>query len=1018
MLNRNALKVGSLALMMALLHGCLSSGGDSASGSVTDSGGGGVVTPAESNGRVFLIKPGPNATKEMAAAMVQLKPKDVLRFDCGFFDLKDGISITATEDVTIEGCGINETFLSFRDSVAQEGFLASNVMGVTVKDLTVGDSPGDAFKMKGVNHGKLIRVRAIWSSGRKTPQEVPITAANFKQAVKVKCTDPARHNPSNPNPLERDHTSPDYTVSTASGRYGIYPVQSRNILVEEAESIGASDAGIYVGQTNIAKIRKSRAAFNVFGFEIENVQDGEYSENVAECNSGGFLVYDLDNLTQYGSRSRVYKNIARNNNTYNFAVPGSIVANVPRGSGLITLAYDKIDIYDNVFENNGTAGIILTSYDMLGDPGDRRMDVYSEAVNIFNNTFTNNGNDLPQPDFATILATQGTQISSAFPMIVGLKSAAGGGGYRGAHVVWDGYQDKQNKNCKLPLDKNGKPVAVDADGKPVQGNSNPNPDCRYNAYKFDAAGKRKVPAWWFSCINPNNKFGTDSQAFANFHGTRGLDALVNLNTNDPTKNLSVEYISSIASGIPLFPSSFDLKPHDCATAYGADLPRLPDFEFEPFKPSGQFAAEPSAEAVKALCEVPLKAGVVNEAAYAVNCPDLAQYNLFDNAQDPTSKPNGQGMPYVLNSKLFTDYSIKHRVIFIPNGKSARFLADESRRVTSTIEFPVGTIIAKTFTFVDQPAKRETPMETRLLIKRQRTDGQVYWESLEYMWQDTGDGKRKASLNQAGGLGTASWDYVDVDSGRRLKGSTNAYLFPNNSQCVICHANNDKEPGSSPIGPKPRNMNRAYLNESPLATGQAQHPVTGKNQLKFMCDTGLMTGCPSSFNLDDRQVAKNVNHIPKFDKPGDSGFAPNSKADIESRARAYLEVNCAHCHNENGQASNTGFYVDVFRAVDSTFGICKKPTASGSEGRGNRLYDIHPGMANDSIVPYRIGPEATTLAAKMPPIGRSVVQDEAVALITQWINTVVDSSYKNADACQAAQQSSGGLPIVGKLPLLP
>jgi uncharacterized repeat protein (TIGR03806 family) len=422
--------------------------------------------------------------------------------------------------------------------------------------------------------------------------------------------------------------------------------------------------------------------------------------------------------------------------------------------------------------------------------------------------------------------------------------------------------------------------------------------------------------------------------------------------------------------------------------------------------------------VKALCEVPLKAGVVNEAAYAVNCPDLAQYNLFDNAQDPTSKPNGQGMPYVLNSKLFTDYSIKHRVIFIPNGKSARFLSDESRRVTSTIEFPVGTIIAKTFTFVDQPAKRETAMETRLLIKRQRTDGQVYWESLEYMWQDTGDGKRKASLNQAGGLGTASWDYVDVDSGRRLKGSTNAYLFPNNSQCVICHANNDKEPGSSPIGPKPRNMNRAYLNESPLATGQAQHPVTGKNQLKFMCDTGLMTGCPSSFNLDDRQVAKNVNHIPKFDKPGDSGFAANSKADIESRARAYLEVNCAHCHNENGQASNTGFYVDVFRAVDSTFGICKKPTASGSEGRGNRLYDIHPGVASDSIVPYRIGPEATTLAAKMPPIGRSVVQDEAVALITQWINTVVDSSYKNADACQAAQQSSGGLPIVGKLPLLP
>ncbi|HEY1058311.1 MAG TPA: parallel beta-helix domain-containing protein [Limnobacter sp.] len=1011
-----AFRAAALFVAVAVLNGCLSSGGDSPT--LTESGGGTTVTPAESTGRTFLIKPGPNATDDMTKAMVQLKPKDTLKFDCGFFDLKTGIQITATEDVVIEGCGINDTVLSFRDSNTQEGFLASNVMGVTIRDLTIADSPGDAYKMKGVNHGNLLRVRAIWSSGRKTPQEVPITAANFKTAVQVKCTDPARHNPNNPNPLERDNTSPDYTVSTASGRYGIYPVQSRNILVDGAESIGASDAGIYVGQTNIAKIRNSRAAFNVFGFEIENVQDGEYLQNVAECNSGGFLVYDLDNLTQYGSRSRVHKNIARNNNTYNFAVPGSIVANVPRGSGLITLAYDKIDIYDNVFENNGTAGVILTSYDMLGDPGDRRMDVYSEAVNIFNNTFTNNGNDLPQPDFATIIATQGAQISSAFPMVVGLKNAAGGKGYKGGHIVWDGYQDTLNQNCALPLDKNGKPVAVDADGKPIQGNTNPNPACRYNAYKFKPNGERKVPAWWFSCINPSNKFNADSIAFANFHGTRGLDALVNLNTNDPSKNLSVEYVSAIASGIPLFASEFDLSKHNCAARFGADLPKLPDFEFEPFVPSGQYAPEPAAEAVKALCEVPLKAGVVNEAAYQVNCNELSQYNLFSKADDPTSKPNGQGMPYTLNSKLFTDYAVKHRVMYIPEGKSARFLQDESRRVTSTIEFPVGTIIAKTFTFVDQTAKTETPYETRLLIKRERKDGQKYWEGLEYIWQDGGDGKRKAVLTQSGGTGSAKWDYVDTDSGVRHTGQTNAYLFPNATQCAICHANNDKEPGSSPIGPKPRNLNRAYLNESPMPTGQASHPVTGKNQLKFMCDTGLMTNCPDSFNLDDKQVAKNVPHLPKFNVPGDSGQPANSKADIEARARAWIEVNCAHCHNENGQASNTGFYVDAFRAVDSTYGICKKPTASGSEGRGNRLYDIHPGQANDSIVPYRIGPEAVQLAAKMPPLGRSVVQDEAVTLITQWINTVIDSSYKNADACQENNQSGGGLPLVGGLPLLP
>jgi parallel beta-helix repeat protein len=1013
--SKRTLQAVLFSLSTIVLGACLSSGGDDPTNT---SGGGSVINPAESNGRVFLIQPGPNATEEMVKAMVQLKPKDILRFDCGFFDLKTGIQITTTEDVIIEGCGMDETFLSFRDSTSQEGFLASNVRGITVRNLTIGDSPGDAFKLKGVNHGTLKKVRAIWSSGRKLPEERAITAANFRDEINVACTDPARHNPANPNPLETDNTSPDYTVSTASGRYGIYPVESRNILVEETESIGASDAGIYVGQTNIAKIRKSRAAFNVFGFEIENVVDGEYSENIAECNSGGFLVYDLDNLTQYGSRSRVFNNIARNNNTYNFAVPGSIVANVPRGSGLITLAYDKIDIYDNVFEGNGTAGIILTSYDLLGENGDRRMDVYSEAVNIFNNTFIDNGNDLPQPDFASIIATQGSQISSAFPLVVGLKNALGGGGYRGAHIVWDGYTDTLNSSCDLPKDRNGNPVEVDEDGKPIQGNQNPNPSCRYNKYKFESNGERKVPAWWFSCINPNNNFGSDSLAFANFNGTRGLDAVINLNTSDPTANLSLEYIQSIATGIPLLPSNFDIAQHNCMARFGADLPRLPDFEFEPFEPSGQFAPEPTAEAVKALCEVPLKAGVVNEAAAQVNCTDLAQYNLFEDAQNPASRPNGQGMPYVLNSKLFSDYSIKHRVIFIPEGKQARFLEDEESRVNSTIEFPVGTIIAKTFSFVDQPAARETPYETRLLIKRQRTDGQNYWEALEYIWQDAGNGQRKAVLTQFGGSAAASWDYVDVDSGKRQTGSTNAYMFPNASQCAICHSNNDVDPGSAPIGPKPRNLNRAYINESPMFTGQSQHPVNGKNQLKFMCETGLMNGCPSSFNLDQRQVATNVNHIPKFNNPGDSGMPANSKGDIEARARAYLEVNCAHCHNVNGQASNTGFYVDVFRAVDGTYGICKKPTASGSEGRGTRTYDIHPGLASDSIVPYRMGPEAVELAAKMPPLARSVVHEEGVALMNQWIDQVIDESYENADACQEGNTSGGGLPLIGGLPLLP
>ncbi|WP_373088450.1 parallel beta-helix domain-containing protein [Zhongshania sp.] len=172
-------------------------------------------------------------------------------------------------------------------------------------------------------------------------------------------------------------------------------------MVGYVESVGASDAGIYVGQTDNAIIRNSRAAFNVVGFEIENVRGGGYVDNLSECNTGGFLVYDLDGLTRYDSRTRMYRNTSRNNNTCNFAEPGSIVSNVPRGTGMLTMGYDKIDIFDNTFEDNGTAGIVYTSYKLFGVPGDRRMDLYSEGVHIWNNTFKNNGNDLPSPDFAS-----------------------------------------------------------------------------------------------------------------------------------------------------------------------------------------------------------------------------------------------------------------------------------------------------------------------------------------------------------------------------------------------------------------------------------------------------------------------------------------------------------------------------------------------------------------------------------------------------------------------------------------
>ena len=974
----------------AMLAAC---GGDSSSG------GGSALPDGSAAGRVIRIDPGPGATTKMVLAMIDARPQDVIEFGPGYFEFDSGMQLSNTENVLIRGAGMNETVLSFKNSGSQEGFLATNVRGVTIEDLTVLDSPGDAFKLQGVNHGTLRRVRAFWSSGRNTADEDTVTADNYQEKMMVECTDPARHNPANPNPLEMDTTSPDYNVSVASGRYGIYPVNSQNILVEFTESIGASDAGIYVGQTDNAIIRNSRAAFNVFGFEIENVRGGEYADNLSECNTGGFLVYDLDGLTRYGKRTRMYRNVARNNNTYNFAEPGSIVSNVPRGVGMITLGYDQIDIFDNTFENNGTAGIVHTSYELFGEPGDKRLDMYTEGVHIFNNIFVNNGNDLPQPDYATIIATEGGQVTSAFPMLVGLKIAASGDEYRGGHIIWDGYLDELDADCPYPTDDQGQPIPQDEDGKPIQGNQYPNPDCRYNAYKFDSNGERIKPKWFASCIAENNQFADDSLAYANFNGTEGLELLL------AAPNVDGDVLIDQVTSLPAFAADLDISPHRCEEQYGATVPPLPPIVILPFEPSGALDPAPSQATINRLCNAAVPAGQINAEAFEVNCPRLDQYALFSDPQDPLSMPNGRGTPFALNSKLFSDFSTKYRVAYIPEGEQAIY-RDGQDSDNATILFPVGTIVAKTFAFADETNGTEEAAETRLLIKRQQADGNVYWSGLEYIWTEE-NGERVAVLTQEGGTASVSWDYTDVDSGVRHQGSTDNYLLPNANQCNSCHSNDDAETGTAPIGPKPRNLNRPYGTESPLPSGQANHPVAGVNQLIYWCQNGLMKNCPDSMEVDPQtQYVTNVERNPVFNIPGDSGFAEGSDEDIEARVRAYLEINCAHCHNPRGLAQNTGFYLDVFRPVDDTYGICKGPTASGTEGRGGREFDIVPQSAPDSILPYRMGPEADTLAARMPPLARSQVHTEAFDLVTDWINNVVDETYPNADAC--GDGGGGGL----------
>jgi len=301
------------------------------------------------------------------------------------------------------------------------------------------------------------------------------------------------------------------------------------------------------------------------------------------------------------------------------------------------------------------------------------------------------------------------------------------------------------------------------------------------------------------------------------------------------------------------------------------------------------------------------------------------------------------------------------------------------------------VFAKTFAF--RNGDSEDVVETRLLIHREGNNGD-YWEGMAYIWQTDGAGNRTdARLAVAGGTATVSWNYEDPDPEVTItySGSTASYAIPPANQCGNCHINEDKQPGDSPIGPKVRLLNR------PMDYGSGP-----ENQLQHWIDLGLVTGAPS-LDVDAAKIATNVQRLPRFNVPGDAANIPASEPDRlaqmtpteidkELRVRGFLETNCAHCHNREGLAQSTGVFFDAFQPVNLNFGICKRPTTAGSSS-GGRTYDIVPGHPELSIASFRY--HSTTPGIQMPPIARSVTHDEAVAIVDDWVQTVIDGSYSGA-----------------------
>ena len=307
--------------------------------------------------KTITIYPSADPYTEIQEALILANPGDIVHISEGFYKLEDSLSIDI-DNLTLQGDGINKTILSFRDQMSGAQGLSVTSDGVTLQDFAVEDAKGDAIKVKGVYGISFIRVRTEWTNG---PDEL-------------------------------------------NGAYGLYPVESKNVLIDSCLAIGASDAGIYVGQSENIIVKNSRAEFNVAGIEIENSYYADVFDNHAENNTGGILVFDLPDIPQQGGHHvRVFRNKSINNNTDNFAPEGNIVGEVPRGTGVIIQANSHVEIFENDIGGNDTVNIAIVTYGY--ETEDENYYPHPRAIQIHNNRFTKSGNnpDLETGELAKIL---------------------------------------------------------------------------------------------------------------------------------------------------------------------------------------------------------------------------------------------------------------------------------------------------------------------------------------------------------------------------------------------------------------------------------------------------------------------------------------------------------------------------------------------------------------------------------------------------------------------------------------
>jgi parallel beta-helix repeat protein len=287
----------------------------------------------------------PDIQKQLQTRLIMAEDGDTITLAEGVMLMDGTLSMEGKKRITIKGMGIGKSVISFKGQLTgAEGLRISNCENITLEDFSVQDAKGDCIKAMDVSGITFRRIRAEWTG----------------------------------------------KLSSKNGSYALYPVMCTNVLIEESIARGASDAGIYVGQSRNIIVRHCKAFENVAGIEIENSTDAEVYGNEAYNNTGGILVFDLPDLKiKKGSNCKVHDNVIRENNQENFAPKGNIVAKVPQGTGVLLLASTNVELYNNKIINNRTIPTGIISYYITENPiKDSSYYPYPTAIRIHDNEYS------------------------------------------------------------------------------------------------------------------------------------------------------------------------------------------------------------------------------------------------------------------------------------------------------------------------------------------------------------------------------------------------------------------------------------------------------------------------------------------------------------------------------------------------------------------------------------------------------------------------------------------------------